>query len=250
MQQGSEQRSRTCGKQRIYCGLSVQIPSGEGRRPFKAHVSVSAYSKPCHACYLEVMPIMSDMKLMARLAFPLLVLVPTVVLAHHTRQERQECQGLLRQIDSAKEQEAMDGWKVRGYQATWRELLLYLPSEFRHAHCPSGGVWTIGPVGQEPYCSFHDPETARCGEELRKLDSIKEQFYMDGRLLPSARCHWQDIRAFTATLPRCPEGGVLSIGTVEEPVSCSLHGEFLPPWHRNLSGTYEAVAPLQISRGL
>ena len=64
----------------------------------------------------------------------------------------------LQKIDGAREQWALEHNKKDGDLVTWEDLVggpdKYLK---KTPSCPSGGVYTLPPVGQEPTCSLGKP---------------------------------------------------------------------------------------------
>jgi hypothetical protein len=70
------------------------------------------------------------------------------------------CINNLRCIDAAKQQWAVENHKTNG-PVTWNEILPYLDMVQREQgrkiefpHCPSGGTYTIGNIGEPPTCSI------------------------------------------------------------------------------------------------
>jgi hypothetical protein len=78
------------------------------------------------------------------------VAVPNFVKARQTSQEN-ACINNLRQIDAAKNQWALEKGKKTGDVPTQEDLLPYLS---RWPHCPAGGTYTIGAIGEAPTCSI------------------------------------------------------------------------------------------------
>jgi hypothetical protein len=78
------------------------------------------------------------------------IAIPNFVKARATSQEN-ACINNLRQIDGAKNQWALEKGKKDGDVPTKADLLPYLRS---WPVCPSGGTYTIGPVGEPPMCSI------------------------------------------------------------------------------------------------
>jgi len=69
------------------------------------------------------------------------------------------CINNLRRIDAAKEQWALDNHKING-PVSWNDILPYLTGvqkqqgiKFETPHCPSGGTYTLGNIGELPRCS-------------------------------------------------------------------------------------------------
>jgi competence protein ComGC len=91
----------------------------------------------------------------AVLVIPLLmaIAIPNFVKARDTAQ-RNACINNLRQIDAAKQQWALENNKKADDVPTAQDLNQYLKVGFESLHCPAGGVYTIGPVRQDPTCSI------------------------------------------------------------------------------------------------
>jgi hypothetical protein len=54
-------------------------------------------------------------------------------------------------LDTAKEQWGMDERKPEGTTPTLQQVHKYLPAPVK---CPTGGTYTLGPIGQPPKCSI------------------------------------------------------------------------------------------------
>ena len=78
------------------------------------------------------------------------IAIPNFVKARATSQEN-ACINNLRQIDAAKQQWALEKGKQTTDVPTWDDIKPYL---YRIPHCPAGGTYTIGPVGEKPTCSL------------------------------------------------------------------------------------------------
>ncbi len=63
------------------------------------------------------------------------------------------CINNMRQIDSAKEQWALENSKISTNTPTEEELAIYMRSGF--PECPSRGTYTIGDLSTLPRCSEH-----------------------------------------------------------------------------------------------
>ena len=63
------------------------------------------------------------------------------------------CINNLRQIDGAKEQYALENQLKAGSAVTPEQIGEYIKGGVV-PKCPGGGKYTIGPVGEEPVCSF------------------------------------------------------------------------------------------------
>jgi len=81
----------------------------------------------------------------------LAIAVPNFVRARETSRTR-TCVANLRQMDSAKEQYAMEARLAAGAAVTWANLTPdYIK---REPTCPSSGTYTLGNIGTDPSCSI------------------------------------------------------------------------------------------------
>ncbi|MFI5387585.1 MAG: competence type IV pilus major pilin ComGC, partial [Fimbriimonadales bacterium] len=84
------------------------------------------------------------------------IAVPNFIRARETSR-RNSCIANLKQIDSAKEQWAMDNKKNTGDSPAWSDLVGttstagYMKSQ---PTCPGGGAYTIDVIGTNPSCSL------------------------------------------------------------------------------------------------
>jgi hypothetical protein len=71
--------------------------------------------------------------------------------------ERNQCINNLRQIDAAKNQWALELNKPNGAVPTEQDISPYikLDANGNIPKCPSGGIYTIGAIGEAPSCSVH-----------------------------------------------------------------------------------------------
>jgi hypothetical protein len=67
--------------------------------------------------------------------------------------EKNACLNNLRRIQNAKAQWAQDNSKSSGAVPKWSDLQVYLDKTGGTPHCPKGGDYTIGAIGEEPTCS-------------------------------------------------------------------------------------------------
>jgi prepilin-type N-terminal cleavage/methylation domain-containing protein len=80
----------------------------------------------------------------------LAIAVPNFIKSRETSR-KQTCVGNLKQVDSGKEQWAMENNKTTGDAVVWADLTpTYVKSQ---PNCPSGGAYTIDVVGTNPSCS-------------------------------------------------------------------------------------------------
>jgi general secretion pathway protein G len=86
------------------------------------------------------------------------IALPTFVPARRAS-PRIACINNLRFMDGAKQQWAIEHHKTNG-PITLDDVLLYYRPEWRSymLHCPAGGTYTVGPVGQDPTCSVKGHE--------------------------------------------------------------------------------------------
>ena len=79
------------------------------------------------------------------------IAVPNFIQARQTSRKN-SCIANLKQIDSAKEQYAMEAKLDTGATVTWANLVTtYMKSQ---PTCPGGGTYTIDVVGTAPSCSL------------------------------------------------------------------------------------------------
>jgi hypothetical protein len=78
------------------------------------------------------------------------IAVPNFVKARETSQ-RNACINNLRRIDAAKQEWALEKNKTNGDIPTKEDLMPYIG---RWPVCPSGGTYSINPIGEPPTCSF------------------------------------------------------------------------------------------------
>ncbi len=95
------------------------------------------------------------------------IAIPNFVKARNTAQMN-ICISNLRQIDSAKQQWALENKKELTDTPTAQELDKFLNSSFTTLKCPAGGVYTINAVGEKPACSIpqHDLTGTTTGNSL------------------------------------------------------------------------------------
>ena len=74
------------------------------------------------------------------------------------------CVNRLMQIESAKQEWAIEDNKTTNDVPTWRDLYPYLAESFTNYYftngkpvCPEGGTYTLGRVGVPPTCSIGGP---------------------------------------------------------------------------------------------
>ena len=87
------------------------------------------------------------------------IVIPNFIRARATSAQA-GCINNLRQIDGAKNEWALENGKTNGTVATKTDIKPYikLDSKGNIPHCPSGGIYTIGKVGENPTCSIGGPQ--------------------------------------------------------------------------------------------
>jgi hypothetical protein len=68
---------------------------------------------------------------------------------------------------------------------------------------------------------------------LRQIYAAKQEWALENNKSAGAIPTEQDIAPYikldaNGNIPRCPSGGIYTIGAVGEPPSCSIHGTFQP----------------------
>ena len=90
----------------------------------------------------------------------LAIAVPNFIKARETSRAK-ACVANLKQIESAKEQWAMDNNKQNGATPGWTDLVSgangYLKAQ---PSCPSGGTYTVGDMNTRPVCTIGNNGTA------------------------------------------------------------------------------------------
>jgi hypothetical protein len=82
------------------------------------------------------------------------VAIPSFVKARETSMSN-ACINNLRQIESAKEQAALEQNLTTGDTVSDDQVSQYLKSGLSGTKCPQGGVYTVNPVGTDASCSIH-----------------------------------------------------------------------------------------------
>ena len=90
---------------------------------------------------------------LAAIVLLLPIAIPNFVKARQAAQMN-GCINNLRQIDAAENQWALDNSKAKDAVPTAKELSPFLKGGFEFLHCPAGGTYTIGPVGEGSTCSI------------------------------------------------------------------------------------------------
>lgn len=96
------------------------------------------------ACLIPVMGILAAIAL------------PAFVKAREMSQ-RNACISNMRQLESCKEQAALEHGYSDGKEITEQDVSSYLKNGFSSLTCPRGGTYTINPLGKDPACSTHGP---------------------------------------------------------------------------------------------
>jgi len=93
------------------------------------------------------------------------VIVATVLwIRKHEAAATASCVMMLRQIDGAKQQWAIENHKGNGAQMTWDDIRSFFKGLWNGEppwdECPGGGHYTIGPIGRLPSCSIKKHQAA------------------------------------------------------------------------------------------
>ncbi len=75
--------------------------------------------------------------------------------AFYARDKKLACIRNLLVIDGAKKQWALELKKSPGDVPTWEDIKDFLGRDRDVPKCPSGGIYTLGPVSNQPTCSIH-----------------------------------------------------------------------------------------------
>lgn len=96
-------------------------------------------------------------------AVVLAVGIPNFIRARNTPSSA-PCVNRLMQIDSAKQEWALENGKTSNDVPTWGDIYPYLSSSFTNRWftngtpvCPEGGTYTLGRVGVHPTCTIGGP---------------------------------------------------------------------------------------------
>jgi hypothetical protein len=71
-----------------------------------------------------------------------------------------------------------------------------------------------------------------CINNLRQIDGAKQTWAMEHKAAPDAVPTWQDIQPYLGRwpqgeIPKCPKGGVYTVGSVQVAPTCSIKGHRL-----------------------
>jgi hypothetical protein len=77
-------------------------------------------------------------------------------------------------------------------------------------------------------CAY--PNSAVCGNSLRMLDAVKQQWYLEERKTTNDVPVMADLAKYMKAVPVCPDGGTYTLGPVWKDPTCSIKGHELPPW--------------------
>ncbi len=82
------------------------------------------------------------------------IAIPSFQKARNNSMEK-ACTNNRRIFESAKEQWAMENGKMEGADVTGADITAYLLGGFEAMTCPSGGTYTLNPIGAHAACSVH-----------------------------------------------------------------------------------------------
>jgi len=80
---------------------------------------------------------------------------------------------------------------------------------------------------QEEAARLGKLQQSACINNLRQLDSAKQQWALENRKTPEAIPTADDIAPYVKTLPRCPGGGTYTLNAVNAHPTCSIPGHAL-----------------------
>jgi rRNA maturation protein Nop10 len=142
------------------------------------------------------------------------------------------CKNNLRHLDAAKMEWALKEQKSSSATPTESDLAPFLngsgaPRPF--PKCPAGGVYTLKALDSSPTCSFAGHAINYCGGgclcNLLQLDAAKMEWALKEQKNSSATPTEKDLAPYLKDgFPKCPEGGVYTLGTVGDSPTCSVAG--------------------------
>ena len=159
----------------------------------------------------------------------------------------------LRMIDSAKQQWALEFRKQATERPAWTDIQPYIAPPGRdfseYTNSPEG-TFIIGSVASKPQFSpsatgapkvtsevaQESPAVQKqnaCINNLRLIDSAKQQWALENRKQNTDTPAWEDLRPYlgrgaSGELPSCPDGGTYTANAVAEKPTCSVAGHVLP----------------------
>jgi hypothetical protein len=159
----------------------------------------------------------------------------------------------LRMIDGAKQQWALEFRKQSTERPAWTDIQPYLLPPGRdyseYTNSPDG-TYVIGSVSSKPQFSpsasgaprlateaAQEPPSLHkqnaCINNLRLIDSSKQQWALENRKQITDTPTWEDLRPYfgrgpNGELPVCPGGGAYTVNTIGERPVCSIAGHVLP----------------------
>lgn len=81
------------------------------------------------------------------------IVIPNFFFRARTGNGHPACINQLRQMESAKEQWALENHAKPGDGVSPRDIASYLNRKAKFPSCPQGGTYTLGKVGETPRCS-------------------------------------------------------------------------------------------------
>ena len=94
------------------------------------------------------------------------------------------------------------------------------------AYAAGWRVWRTPNPARWPERFHADAQARACRATLRQIDIAIQEWALENHAANQVAVPTETIRARLdgAHVPACPAGGAYSIGTVEEPPRCSVHG--------------------------
>lgn len=68
------------------------------------------------------------------------------------------------------------------------------------------------------------PSAAACVNNLRQIESAKDQWKVEQQKSTNDVPTWEDLQTYLPQKPTCPEGGTYILGKVSESPTCSIGG--------------------------
>ena len=76
--------------------------------------------------------------------------------------------------------------------------------------------------------AWSTPASNACINNLRLIDAAKQQWALEKQQTNGAVVAWSDLVPYIGRMPKCPNGGVYSVGKIGELPKCSIEGDTLP----------------------
>jgi hypothetical protein len=87
----------------------------------------------------------------------------------------------------------------------------------------------IGVVLMAPRFLVRRPVPNSCINNLRQIDGAVQQWALENRKTTNDTPAWSDLQPYLRSTLVCPEGGIYSLGRVQDLPRCSVAAHRLPP---------------------